>query len=338
MRILLFSQSISPNIGGIESSTDVLAEGWIELGMRVLVVTPGIEKNTEPRAYEVLSAPTARQLWGAIRHSDVVVHNNPVTRYMWAELLMRKRTLVILQTWLRKNEDVIGVKNWCKRTLVRIASERTFVSEVLASDLPRVSGVVIHNAYNTHYFYPPSPADGIKRSGMLFVGRLVDDKGVGDLLHAYAKSFPPEDRPRLTLAGTGPEELTLRGLVSDLGLQDSVIFAGAVSPDRCGELMREHRLVLAPSRWIEPYGIVALEAAACGCFVVVPDGTGLVEAGGPAAVVYRRKDVDDLSRVLPHAYARKTPLPGDWDNHLASRTSSAVAAQYLAILQRLAAR
>jgi glycosyltransferase involved in cell wall biosynthesis len=99
----------------------------------------------------------------------------------------------------------------------------------------------------------PSPADG----PLLFVGQLVHGKGVDLLLRALARVAAPW---RAVLVGEGNARPALEALAARLGLADRVEFVGWVDHARLDQWYAQARLVVVPSRWPEPFGMVGLEA------------------------------------------------------------------------------
>jgi glycogen synthase len=109
---------------------------------------------------------------------------------------------------------------------------------------------------------------------VLFVGRLVYEKGVHDLLRAMSRLRRRHRGIRLVVAGSGPHDEQLRAQARALRLGRSVKFAGYV-PD-LATLAAAADCVVVPSIY-EPFGLVALEAAAAGTPLVVADVGGLRE-------------------------------------------------------------
>jgi glycosyltransferase involved in cell wall biosynthesis len=106
----------------------------------------------------------------------------------------------------------------------------------------------------------PEPRDPGGR--ILFVGRLMDVKGVDHLLQAMPLAAVKLGFPLvLTIAGDGPDRERLEGLARRLGL--AVEFTGWVNSERRADLMRQADLLAVPSLWPEPFGLTGLEA---GCF------------------------------------------------------------------------
>jgi glycosyltransferase involved in cell wall biosynthesis len=104
--------------------------------------------------------------------------------------------------------------------------------------------------------------------GVVFAGRLSDEKGVDTLLEAVART--PD--LRADVAGDGPARADLEALASTLGIGDRVTFHGRLPLAEVHELLRAASVAVCPSRWYENQPLAVLEAFACGLPVV---GTGL---------------------------------------------------------------
>src|SRR2546430_13578700 len=75
--------------------------------------------------------------------------------------------------------------------------------------------------------------------------------------------------------GTGQELSPLRKRKQKLGIQHHVIFAGPKRGAELAEILNRHQILVVPSRYDEPFGVVALEGIACGCVVVGSSGGGV---------------------------------------------------------------
>jgi glycosyltransferase involved in cell wall biosynthesis len=115
-----------------------------------------------------------------------------------------------------------------------------------------------------------SPSERI----ILYVGRLVTEKGVQVLLDAVPKVSAACPGTRVLIVGTGYYLEDLKRQASYLGVQNQVQFLGYVSDDELRKLYRISDVVCIPSLY-EPFGIVALEGMAANVPVVVSDTGGL---------------------------------------------------------------
>jgi 1,4-alpha-glucan branching enzyme len=138
---------------------------------------------------------------------------------------------------------------------------------------------------------------------VLFMGRLVPEKGVQVLLRAFARLRGQLPDLSLVVAGRGPYEDYLRQLAAELGLDARVCFAGFVDGTRRQQLYREAGLAVFPSLY-EPFGIVALEAMAAQVPVIVSDTGGLSEVVEHGATGFKVPpgDVEALSYYMAHVF------------------------------------
>jgi len=102
---------------------------------------------------------------------------------------------------------------------------------------------------------------------------------------------------RLWLAGDGPQRKSLENLVAGLGMTSHITFWGFLDDIR--PLMWEADLFVLPSKTPEPFGIVALEAMACGLPVVATKAGGVLDfVDESCGWLVRPNDPDDLAAVI----------------------------------------
>ncbi len=169
---------------------------------------------------------------------------------------------------------------------------------------------------------------------LVFLGRLVSDKGADLLLDALANLKTRGLAPRLTIIGRGPEEPNLRRQAAELGITDQVEFAGLQTGEDLARALNAHKILVVPSRWQEPFGIVALEGIACGCVVIGSEGGGLKDAIGPCGVTFPNGDVERLADALASLLAHPERLAdyrASAASHLARHKKADVARAYLEV-------
>jgi glycosyltransferase involved in cell wall biosynthesis len=111
---------------------------------------------------------------------------------------------------------------------------------------------------------------------VFYVGRLVYEKGLHVLLDAWPRVLAAQPRARLVIAGTGAYLETLKSRAWSLGIAAEVIFSGFIPDQDRDKLYHVADVAAFPSLY-EPFGIVALEAMAARCPVVVAETGGLSE-------------------------------------------------------------
>ena len=108
------------------------------------------------------------------------------------------------------------------------------------------------------------------------VSRLVYEKGMHQLVEATPKILAQFPQTQIVIAGKGPEAKTLKHRARQLGVVDHIDFVGFVSDEERNQYYQNACCAVFPSLY-EPFGIVAIEAMALGCPVVVSDVGGLGE-------------------------------------------------------------
>ena len=209
MKILFCSVLYWPSVGGIETVSATLAGEFQRAGHTVTLVTQAPSAAPDEEAYVVVRRPRWRQLWRMVQESDVVFHNNISLRLGWPLVILRRPWVVAHHTWIPRHGVVARLKRW----LLRFASNVS-VSDAVARDLP-VRSTVLPNPYRSSIF---RPIGGVPRTkDVVFLGRLVCDKGAGMLLDALQLLRSRGLVLRVTLIGEGPEEAALKAQSERLG-------------------------------------------------------------------------------------------------------------------------
>jgi glycosyltransferase involved in cell wall biosynthesis len=133
-----------------------------------------------------------------------------------------------------------------------------------------------------------------------FAGRLVAEKGLDVLVKAFARVVAELPQARLIVAGDGPERAHLRALAERAGLEASVSWLGQVSRATMEERLCGAWVQAVPSRWEEPFGMVAAEAMMRGTAVVATGTGGLCEIveDGRTGLLVPPGDVSALARSI----------------------------------------
>lgn len=124
------------------------------------------------------------------------------------------------------------------------------------------------------YVPTPLPAEPV----ILFLGRLEHDKGVRDLLEAFAQVRAEHPESTLVFAGDGGDRPWLKRRARELHLEEAVSLLGAIPHERTSVLLADASVVCLPSHR-EAYGMAIVEAMSCGRAIVS------VDTGGPAYLV-----------------------------------------------------
>lgn len=168
---------------------------------------------------------------------------------------------------------------------------------------------VLPNAVDVGLFAPMDRAacrQAVKVEGptLAYIGRLVPEKGLGDLLDAFARL---KQDCRLLLVGEGPMDLALRQKSVDLGISDRIEFRGKMPLDQLPQVMNAIDALVLPSRtterWKEQFGRVIIEAFACGTAVIGSDSGAIPEVIAGDGWVYPEGDVAALAEAIESCLA-----------------------------------
>jgi UDP-glucose:(glucosyl)LPS alpha-1,2-glucosyltransferase len=286
--------------------------GAIGLLARRLVQTPGFHttvfggRQDGPIFPGVDFRPVAPALWPLgntnIRYAAAVaallktlnpalveVHNRPEIALAIAARLPKTPVTVILNNDPQGMRDAAspGERSDMLRRLARVITASEYLRQRVLDGVtaPASDPVVLHNCLDLGELPPPGPRQRL----ILFAGRVVADKAPDAFVSACADALPHlpgwgaeiigADRFSFDSPDTGFVQMVRAAAeaanVRMLGYRDhpEVLVA-----------MARAAIVVVPSRWPEPFGLVALEALASGAALICSPRGGLPEVAGEAAL------------------------------------------------------
>jgi glycosyltransferase involved in cell wall biosynthesis len=335
LKILISSHVFSPGIGGIESCTLDLALAFSKSGHEVRVITQSPSANpADDHGLKVIRRPNFSVLVRAIRWCDVYFQSNISLQTLWPWIFIRKPLAVCTHTWLRNADGSTGISARLKKLALRFATN-IYISKAIRDHVGH-KGFVVPNPYNSATFrlIPEIP----RERSLVFLGRLVSDKGCDLLIQSLALLRDAGLMLPLTIIGDGSEETALKKLAAAKGLENLVRFAGMLKGEALATELNRHEVLVVPSRWEEPFGMVALEGIACGCMVVGSASGGLPEAIGSCGVTFKNGDTVDLARAIREVLGEKEiakNFPASASAHLAGHRAEVTAARYIEIFEAI---
>jgi glycosyltransferase involved in cell wall biosynthesis len=209
----------------------------------------------------------------------------------------------------------VGLEQWLACSVDRVlATSNSEVFELLRMGAPKPALRVVPCGVDTDAFRPRGPVwdrhRGRPRIGV--VSRLVERKGIGNVIEALAQVPDAElvvagGPPRLHL-GDDPEARRLWARAEAAGVADRVRFVGSVARSAVPAMLRSCDLVVC-APWYEPFGLVPLEAMACGVPVVGTAVGGIVDTviHGETGLLVPPRDPVALARAMRDVLS-DTPL------------------------------
>jgi glycosyltransferase involved in cell wall biosynthesis len=163
---------------------------------------------------------------------------------------------------------------------------------------------VVPNGVDAELFRPmdrESCRRALSASGFVvgYVGRLVEEKGLADLVDALPLC---PGSVNLLFVGSGPMQRALEEQAGRIGVADRVRFLPACPLSELPQVMNSLDLLALPSRttarWKEQFGRVIIEAHACGVPAIGSDSGAIPSVIGAAGLVFRERNPQDLARAI----------------------------------------
>lgn len=300
MRVLFWSETFWPRAGGVETLGLRLLSALRGRGWKFEVVTwaevpdyqvehhEGVPIHRFPffgrrgeRGAEATLEQVARVARVKRSLCPDLVHLHSYGRSAWFHVAtagrLRRPTILSLHQSL---PEAAFVADTLAARVLRDADAITCCSQAVyeattrrAPELTSRMGVIA-NALPTPALEGATPPREAR--GIVFVGRLVPEKGLAWVLPGLRGILQSLPGARLVVVGEGPLRGELEQRVTALGLRASVEFVGHVPSERVPSLLQQAAVVVIPSL-SEGFGLVALEAALVGRPVVASRVGGLPE-------------------------------------------------------------
>ena len=131
---------------------------------------------------------------------------------------------------------------------------------------------------------------------LMYLGRLIENKGIADLLEAV--SLLRSSKIRVAIAGDGPQKKQLTEIVNKMGLNSRVTFLGYVPEKNKKLVYNTAKVIVLPSRGKEGILTTALEAGSCGKPVITTRGSMEEIIVGSNGIIVRPSRPDELSMAI----------------------------------------
>jgi len=199
-----------------------------------------------------------------------------------------------LRDWLPLMVQMKLWRRWRSTFDVIVANSEATRRELLAGGIEPVE--VIWNGVPVR---PPRPSLASPPTAA-FAGRLIPEKGVDVLLCAFAKVADELPAAQLLIAGDGPERERLQTLCSSLKLNARVSMLGHLPREQIERAFAAAWVQVVPSRWAEPFGLVAAESMMRGTAVIASGSGGLTEIveHGRTGLLVPPGDADALAAAM----------------------------------------
>ncbi|MGV1034801.1 MAG: glycosyltransferase family 4 protein [Microbacteriaceae bacterium] len=330
MRILQWLMPFLPNLGGRENFVDDLSTALAQLGHDVIVFAqadradaPPYELSATERGLTVhrfnvdlLEQPNAQQAFSTIATAmmsiaqefspDVIhFHNIEERDVSFIRIVARQLRVPTVYT-LHNSYGRLKPRDQQNFTFIsefttRYVAISQFVAEDFELKFPaeRARLRCIENGVRDLGELPPPPTGPFRALAM---GRLSPEKGFPVLLTAWSVIHERFPEATLVIAGDGQYRRALEHFSSHLGISDVVELPGRLSAEQLHAEQAKSHVVVVPSLWQEPFGLVAAEALMAGRPVIASRAGALVDIvrHRETGLLFNLGDIPELVASLVH--------------------------------------
>lgn len=335
MRILIYSYHFLPTIGGLQTNVDRLARYLTTKGIEAIVATQSADPMGTNYGYEVVRSCSPLALWQLMCRADVVHLAGFATTagllalgsgrpVLWdhydydticpKNVAWNRRQscqfspspcFFCLRNDFSKKEILNMLPKFSVRNLIVPYADAHVVHNQFQArrlGLPRTRTAVILYGVETNQFLPlirsPLVEAATGTPNLLFLGRLIPEKGAHVLLEAFVQLRRAGIDAEITVCGDGPERPRLEHQCVELQIERSVHFLGNQSREGVLHALAQAAVVVVPSLWDDNAPITAIEAMSAGKPVVASNGGGLAEIIADCGFLFPRGDTSALAAIL----------------------------------------
>ncbi|MDQ7797855.1 MAG: glycosyltransferase family 4 protein [Candidatus Edwardsbacteria bacterium] len=329
MKILIVTADFVPGLGGIASFNQGIAESMALAGHQMFVLAPNLpnasDKGLPYRVIRYKRTMRFANLWPSLItlylsltiKYDIVLYGHAASTLSAGGIIARKLNLnrLIVLTHGNDLDYVISNKidkyflDKMLRTSDLILANSSFTKDKVLKkyhDMSKKVKILNPGVWPNKIYKTIGITRVVKNSKIviLTVGRLVPKKGLDDLIVAFATVIKKHPKITLKIVGQGPERVNLESLARQLGVNNSIIFVGEKPVNEIYDEMMQCDLFVLPSKIvngdIETFGIVYLEAGACGKAVIGTRQGGVPDAiaGGVSGILVAAGNITQLINAM----------------------------------------
>lgn len=324
LKTLIWNDLFWPSVGGVEIFCESLILDLQKVGYEFSVITSTIKGSTEKENFKgitIFRLPLLEGITGNLKALEYslkkirqikesfqpnLTHLNTIGPGFFYHLKTQNiaphPTLFTLHFFPPppKNKNNLLEKMFIASDWITAVSKTTL--EEAIKNYPRITdkSSVIYNGLQQP-FVNPAPLPW-QTPTILSWGRLVKEKGFDLSLKAFALIQNKYNNLRYLIIGEGPERANLETLARELGITDKVKFLGYQTTEELSEKINEASFVVIPSRHLECFGLVALEAMQMERPVIASYSGGIVEVvlNNKTGLIVKREDIIGLSNAMDY--------------------------------------
>lgn len=325
MRVLMFSAFFAPHRGGVEKYAQEVGKRLVRSGLSVDIVTaelPGAASSEVIDGMNVHRVPVWHLLggtfpvpkpsaWSELKsfsaYDVVISHTRFFPLSLMAALFARRRKVPYVHiehgtTHTGRKPFVFAVNwlydhtvGWFVMRSAKVLAGISLASQRFISHLCGRDSVLLNNCVDTAFFKKVKARNPYGKPVVVFVGRLIEAKGVQDLFEAVK-----DLSVQLVVVGAGNYEKTLQSIAPK-----NAVFVGEKSAKEIREILSYSDVFVNPS-YAEGLPTSVLEAGSVGVPVIATDvgGTGEIIINGKTGVLVKPKDIIGM-RAAVHEFVER---------------------------------
>lgn len=305
MRIVLYSHTFIPVLGGLERNTATLARILVEQGHSVVVLTETPAASSDERfPFQVVRSSDARRWSAVVRRADLVLMNGGLAARLLVVVRFHSKPYgIVYQTHEGYRRGGKGVGAWIRDAFRKRLAERAhfnaFTSEYsrAQSALARSKTYTLLNPVDQDLLSSMPSWDRTASSSapvVLFAGRVIEGKGVFTLADALWR-LDGRHQAILRIVGDGPALPALQERMRGTTTIDAV-FSGRLDGAELMQAYRDARVLVVPSTTHnEGNPLVIAEAISVGTPVIASNQPPMIESVGDAGETFPSGEVPALT-------------------------------------------
>lgn len=302
MNILIVGPALSIK-GGMSTVIRNLLDSRLKLKYRMLFL-PSIEGRNIFKKFvsEICGLINYLQKvkWADIVHIHMASRRSTFRKMKYIKIAHRSNKKIILHIHgggfkdfyhkcnAKQKKNILAMFKMCNQIIVLTEEWKKYFEQLV--DPNRIS--VIYNGVKKN-----SEKRQTFNHHFCFVGRLVKEKGIYELVEAFNIVRQKYPDAKLSIAGDGPELKKLKNIVTELSLNESVEFLGWLQEDALESLYRKNTFFVLPS-YFEAFPMSVIEAMSYGCIVIASNVGGIptIINGKTNGVLIKSEDTSDLAK------------------------------------------
>ncbi len=305
MKILIYSKTYIPDLGGLEKNSLILKNSLTEQGHQCFLLTETLDKLDDDLINNIFRSKSPIKMLSLLKNTDLLIVNGGIAlKATLPALLLAKKIVIIYQnaTLYNQNQNktiTAKLENIFRKTIAKLISINVTLTKDSKQNLKlgNKKSFVLYNPIDPNLIQYIDFDGSLKQKktyDFCFVGRIIDGKGVFLLTEALLRLKQKNIHPKVAVAGSGIDEHRLKLYCKSNKLD--VEFLGRIGGNKIADLYMSSKCLILPSTThIEGCPLVFAEALFCGTPILCSNQPSMLEAGGKAASGFQSFNINDLA-------------------------------------------